>query len=165
MRLVFTCLVLLVTAPAALAAGVEFVRVWPAWRDAESFVRIGEFFGRPENTRGEIVLRTQPDVRDGYYFLVRIKKTDGVSGPARFELSVIRPDAPDPKTFTFPAALEKEESVFQLGLTGADWPGGEEANPVAWKLALVDAAGRVLAEEKSFLWEKPARGERREDRG
>jgi len=30
----------------ALRAGdVEFVRVWPGWRDAESFDRIGEFFG------------------------------------------------------------------------------------------------------------------------
>jgi hypothetical protein len=45
---------------------------------------------------------------------------------------------------------------MNLGLTGADWPGGEQAHPVAWKLELVAADGRVLAAEKSFLWEKPA---------
>ena len=43
------------------------------------------------------------------------------------------------------------------GVTGADWPGEKKAHPVAWKLALLAADGRVLAEQKSFLWEKPAK--------
>ena len=140
------------------AAGVEFVRVWPAWRDAESFERIGEYFGKPEDTRREVVLRTQPATRDGYYFLVRVKTAAPSTPPdARFELSVIRPDNPEPKTYSFPITLGGKESVFQLGLTGADWPGGQEANPVAWKLALLSADGRLLTEHKSFLWEKPAK--------
>lgn len=137
------------------AAEVEFVRVWPAWRDQASFERIGEYFGRPESTGGEIVLRTQPGSRDGFYFLVRVKGGEAVGG--RFELNVIRPDHPEPKTFTFPAALRGRETVFELGLTGNDWPGGKAANPVAWRLALLGADGRVLAEHKSFLWEKPAK--------
>lgn len=141
---------------AARAAEVAFVHVWPGWRDADSFARIGEFFGRPENTGREIVLRTQPDERGGYYFLVRVKST-AAQPTATWVLSVIRPDHPEPKTFRFPAALSARESVFQLGLTGADWPAGKAANPVAWKLALLGADGRTLAEHKSFLWEKPAK--------
>ena len=147
---------LLLLASLARAADVEFVRVWPAYRDAESFERIGEFFGRPENTGREIVHRTQPASREGYYFLVRVKNSAATSTD-RFELSVILPNHPEPKTFTFPAKLGPKETVFQLGLTGADWPGGKDANPVAWKLALLSADNRVLAEHKSFLWEKPAK--------
>lgn len=157
MRPVFSFLFLLLCASLARAAEVEFVRVWPGWRDAESFERIGDYFGRVEKTRGEIVLRTQTAVREGYYFLVRVKRGGPVPTNSRFELKVIRPDNPEAQSFTFAAPVEAKETVFQLGLTGADWPGGEKANPVAWSLTLVDANGRTLAEQKSFLWEKPAK--------
>jgi hypothetical protein len=156
MRSVLACLMLCTVAVAARAAEAEFVRVWPEWRTAESFERIGEYFGRPENTGRDIILRTKSDVRAGYYFLVRVK-SGGARPAARFELSVIRPDSPEPKVFTFPAALPERETVFQLGLTGPDWPAGRKGNPVAWKIALIDGNGAVLAEHKSFLWEKPAK--------
>jgi hypothetical protein len=142
--------------PVARAADAEFLRVWPGWRDAEAFDRIGEYFGSREPGVGEVVLRTQPEQRAGYYFLARVKNAAPLA-TAKFELSVIRPDHPEPKLFTFPANVPAKETVFQLGLTGADWPAGKEANPVAWKIALVDGSGRVLAEHKSFLWEKPAK--------
>jgi hypothetical protein len=143
-----------ITAGFTLAAEVEFLRVWPSWRDAESFERVGEYFGRPENTGREIALRTQPSERGGYYFLVRLKNSAALPD-AKFVLSVIRPDMPEPKVYTFPAPVAAKETVFVLGLTGADWPQGKKANPVAWKIAVVDGADRVLAEHKSFLWEKP----------
>ncbi len=138
------------------AAEVEFVRVWPGWRDAASFDRISEYFGGTEAHGRDQILRTQATVRAGYYFLVRMKSAAAVPA-AKFTLSVIRPDQPEPKIFTFPAALPEKETVFQLGLTGTDWPGGKTANPVAWKIELLTADGRVLAEHKSFLWEKPAK--------
>jgi hypothetical protein len=160
MRRVFAWMVLVCILPAAPLKGagdVEFVRVWPGWRDAESFERISEYFGSGENPGREIILRTQPAERAGFYFLVRVKSSAAI-GNARFQLQVIRPDAPEPKTFVFPAAIPTKEKVFQLGLTGGDWPGGNEAAPVAWKLALLADDGRTLAEHKSFLWEKPRRG-------
>ena len=137
------------------AAEAEFVRVWPGWRDAESFDRIGDFFGGDQKHGGEIIVRTHPDARAGYYFFVRVKSSTALAG-ARFVLEVIRPDAPAPKTFNFPAVAPAGGAVFQLGLTGADWPGENKAHAVAWKLALLAADGRELAEQKSFLWEKPA---------
>ena len=154
MRFLATCLVFL-AAVAARAADTEFLRVWPGWRDAESFERIGEYFGLPENTGRQTVLRTQAGERAGFYFLVRVKTGAAFNG--RYELRIIRPDAPDAKVFTFPAAIPAKESVFQLGLTGTDWPGGKDVHPVAWKLALLGSDGRVLAEQKSYLWEKPAK--------
>jgi hypothetical protein len=138
------------------AADAEFVRVWPSWRTAESFERIGEYFGGGETTSGQIVARTQPTTRAGYYFLVRAKQPAALNG-ARFVVDVIRPDSPDAKSFVFPVAVPAGETVYQLGLTGPDWPGGEKAQPVAWRLVLLAADGRTLAEHKSFLWEKPAK--------
>jgi hypothetical protein len=139
----------------ASAAGAEFLRIWPAWQDASAFDRIGEYFGGAEPGAGTTVLRTTPETREGYYFLTRVRIAAAANG-ARFELQVIRPDAPTPVTFNFPAHVPAGETPFQLGLTGAAWPGGRRANPVAWKLSLFDGTGRLLAEHKSFLWEKPA---------
>ena len=44
------------------------------------------------------------------------------------------------------------DEVVELGLTGDAWPGGKRAEPVAWRLRVLGAGGRVLAEERSFLW-------------
>lgn len=159
MRRIVVLVCLLCTAPAGTllrAADVEFLRVWPGWRAAESFDRISEYFGGGENPGREVILRTQPAERVGYYFLVRVKSATALAR-AQFQLQVIRPDAPEPKTFVFPTSIPAKEKVFQLGLTGPDWPGGDKASPIAWKLALLDPDGRTLAEHKSFLWEKPRR--------
>lgn len=137
------------------AAEVELLRVWPGWQEAAAFDRIGEYFGGGENSRRQTILRTQSAVREGFYFLVRIRSAHAVPA-AKFEVQVIRPDGTEPRTFTFTAPVPAKETVFQLGLTGADWPGGAKVNPVAWKLAVLGADGRLLGEHKSFLWEKPA---------
>jgi hypothetical protein len=149
-------LTLLFVSVAARAADVEFLHVWPGWRNAEAFDRISEYFGGGENHGGQVILRTQPGVRAGYYFLMRMKSATAHAG-VRIEVNVIRPDAPEPKVFAFAAALPAGEAVLQLGLTGPDWPGGEKKNPVAWKITVVGADGKLLNEHKSFLWEKPAK--------
>lgn len=156
MRRIFACLLLAGFALTASAANVEFVRVWPEWRNADAFDRISEYFGGKENDGRETVRRTQASVREGWYFLVRVK-TDAALDNAKFVLEAIRPDTPDAKTFTFPVSVPAKGRVFELGLTGADWPGGKAAHPVAWKLSLLDASGQVLAAKQSFLWELPAK--------
>ena len=78
-----------------------------------------------------------------------------VSG-ARFELQVIAPVSPEPKTFVFSADVSAGSRLYQLGLTGTDWP-GVKARPAAWRLRVLDAEGNVLTTEKSFLWELPAK--------
>src|SRR2546423_2851075 len=123
-RFLFVCFVFLVV-PLSRAAEVEFLRVWPGWRDAESFDRISEYFGGTENSGRHMVLRTQADARSGYYFLVRIKSAARIE-TAKFELSVIRSDTPEPKMYSFTATVPEKEMVFQLGLTGADWPAGQK---------------------------------------
>ena len=156
MRSLFLLTLLLTSIASVRAAEAEFTLVRPQWREAETFDRISEYLGGGENPGGQTILRTQPNLRAGFYFLVRVSHPAALTD-AKFVLHVIRPDSPEPKTFTFPAATPAGGAAFQLGLTGADWPGEKKAHPVAWKLALLAADGRVLAEQKSFLWEKPAK--------
>ena len=51
--------------------------------------------------------------------------------------------------------LRAGDTVFNIGLTGLDWPDAK-LRPVAWKLQFLADDGHVLASEASYLWEKPA---------
>ncbi len=155
MRLASTLLLaLLALAPALRAADLKLVRIWPEWRTAESFTRISEYLGGPENTSGQTVLRSQPAERAGFYFLTRTETKSAIAG-ARIELQVLLPGVEKSKTFSFAATLPAGSHVTLTGVTGKDWP-GEKTTPVAWHLAVITAEGTVLASEQSFLWAKPA---------
>ncbi|MBI5382334.1 MAG: hypothetical protein HZA31_10580 [Opitutae bacterium] len=145
---------LLTTAPGVSAAELNIVRVWPSYRTAESFVRIAEYFGGAENSDRRIVLRSQPGERAGYYFLVRIANSGAARTGCTWQLQVIMPTARTPRAFTFPAELATGERVFELGLSGTDWPDAR-TEPVAWLLVLKTADGQELARQQSFLWERP----------
>ena len=150
-------LVILVAAgllTSARGAEVEFVRVWPGWRDAASFKRVSEYFTNRENTGGQVIRRSHADLRAGYYYLTRVKHPGVSLIGARFLLHIITPASPDARMYSFPAEVGPGEDVFELGLTGPDWP-GKGTHPVAWKLELLSADGRPLASTQSFLWDKP----------
>jgi len=133
---------------------LTIVHIYTGWREAASFKRIAEYFHGQENTGGEAILRTHPDQRGGFYFLVRTTNT-GAARAIKVNLEVITTANAQPVSYTFSPALKAGGTVFHLGLTGPDWPEAK-INPVAWKLDLVDAEGHVLATEKRYLWEKPA---------
>jgi len=154
MRLALLLALLLGAVPAVRASDVEVVRVWTDWRTAESFERISEYFTGQENTGSDVVRRTQPATRAGFYFLVRLRNHGAAQPAAKLVISLIKPDSPQVRVYTFPAPLAAGDTVFQLGLTGADWP-GPKVHPVAWKLEAVATDGTPLAVEKSFLWAKP----------
>lgn len=141
----------------ATASEVEFVRVWPQWREAESFVRISEYFGSGENTGRQTMLRSQPQERTGFYFLTRTRNESSAWGDAKFVLEIITPDSPKPKTFEFSTSVPQGGHVFNLGLTGTDWA-NEETHPVAWRLRLMSSDGKELATQQSFLWALPESG-------
>ena len=136
----------------AAARATEITRVWTEWRDADSFVRLSELFGGGENQGSETFLRTHPASRDGMYFLVRLAHANAAKDT--FELKVITPEKPQPVTFRFPASVKGGSSVFELGLTGSDWP-GSKVKPVAWRIALLDSSGAEIVAKESFLWSPP----------
>jgi hypothetical protein len=147
-------LYLALVAVSAPAAELTIVRAFSGWRDAASFKRISEYFDGKENTGGRRLIRSHPDQRAGYYFLIRTANP-GAPAAVKIALQLSLPGDPKLRSFSFPADLPAGETVIDLGLTGPDWPDAK-TNPMAWKLEILAADGRVLATEKSYLWEKPA---------
>ncbi len=147
-------LLLVLSATSVLAQDLTIVRVFTGWRDAASFKRISEYFTGRENTGGETVLRTNPEQRAGFYFQLRVANP-GAARQVQFQLQLIEPGSPTPHTTTFPAELKPGSAFFQLGLTGPAWQNAK-SQPVAWQVQVLADDGRVLASEKSYLWEKPA---------
>jgi len=141
---------LLLTLPLVASAAPGLVRVWPSYRTAESFKRVSEYIDGVENTGNDAVLRSQSDVRDGYYFLVRTRTDTAVAG-AKISVEVALPQRSGAKTFVFPADLPAGDKVFHLGITGADWPDAK-VRPGAWRVVLRSADGTILATRHSFLW-------------
>jgi hypothetical protein len=136
------------------ADGVDFIRIWPNYRDTDSFKRISEYFTNREDPGKVVMLRTQPVDRDGYYWVIRVDNKETILDDAKFVLDVITPDSPHPKTFIFPTRLPKGQTVYDVGLTGTDWHGKRE-HPVAYRMRLEAGDGTSLVDYKSFLWEKP----------
>ncbi len=140
--------------PAASPTAVTIVRVQHEWRDAASFKRIAEYFDGKEHNGSEAIRRSHPEARSGYYFFVRVKNP-GALRPAQASLKVITSSSAQPVSYQFPVELKAGDTVFNIGLTGADWPDAK-LHPVAWKLQFLGDNGEVLATQASYLWEKPA---------
>jgi hypothetical protein len=134
-------------------AQVSVVRTWPSYRTAESFKRVSEYFTGRESTGGQTYLRSQPGERAGFYFLLRLRnKGQPVTG-ATLQLQLITQHAPTPVNHTHTVEVPKGDHVYQIGLTGKDWPNPAE-HPVAWRILLTDTAGNILASDQSYLWSK-----------
>jgi hypothetical protein len=157
MRPLLAALALLAAACApARAADLRLERVWPQWRDADSFASLYEDHTGRELVGGWIVLRSQPDQRGGLYFLARVQNPGARVPGATFVLRVISPGSIETRVFHYPADIPGGSRLFEIGLTGKDWAGAR-VQPVAWELELQGADGSVLARKASFLWEKPSR--------
>ncbi|MFT3783966.1 MAG: hypothetical protein QM790_18295 [Nibricoccus sp.] len=155
MRLSFVALFALMTASLSYAADISIVRVWPAYRPAESFERISEYFGKDEDPATHHVFRTQATQRAGYYFLVRLKNAAIPVTGARVELNIVTPFSTETRTFNFTCDLPKGSQAFHFGLTGSDWPGEPKDEAVAWQVRVLNAEGAELAAAQSYLWATP----------
>ena len=154
-RKICRCLLWLALGVSSLsAADVTVLPLVTGWREAASFKRISEYFTGRENTGGQLILRTHPDQRSGYYLLLRVT-TPGTAVNAKLVLQIITPDDATPRTFNFTTTLPGPKTMLNLGLTGPDWP-DLKVNPVAWKLDILTADGQLLGSGKSYLWEKPS---------
>jgi hypothetical protein len=131
---------------------VKLVRVWPEYRAGDSFTRIAEYFGGKEKAP-ELAVRSQPESRDGYYFLTRFKSTEALPGSI-LALEYVLPGEELARVQFFPVDLAKGSRAILAGLTGSDWPGAKVA-PTAWRLRLLGPAGTEIAREQSFLWSLP----------
>lgn len=142
--------VLGLTLTSSLWSQVELVRVWPGYRTAQSFTSLREYFGAPHGAKTSRALRSDPTARAGYYWLVRAKSPDALPH-VTVRLHVTRAGDTIPEVHDFTTALPAGSQAFHVGLTGADWPDGEEI-PVAWQIQLLRPDGTPLATSTSFLW-------------
>lgn len=137
----------------ASAAEVNLVRVWPEYRAGSSFVRIAEYFGGKE-AAPELVVRTRPESRDGYYFLARFKSDEALPGSI-IALEYFLPGEDQARVQFFSVDVPRGSRAILAGLTGPDWP-GVDVEPTAWRLRLLGPAGAEVARQQSFLWSMPA---------
>lgn len=131
---------------------IEVVTVRPM--ATEDFQAFSELFTRRESPQGRLIVRTDPAVRDGRYFLTLLDQDSGsLPSGSLLVAEVITALDKEPRTIRWelPAGNGRE---IAAGLTGEQDP-GEEVPVLAWRLRLVDGQGSVLAEKKSFLWEMP----------
>jgi hypothetical protein len=144
---------MVLAAPALVpAAEVKLVRVWPEYRSGSSFVRIAEYFGGKESAP-ELVVRTRPESRDGYYFLARFKSSEALPGSI-IALEYVLPGEDQARVQFFPVDVPRGSRAVLAGLTGPDWPGAK-VEPTAWRLRLLGPSGAEVAREQSFLWSLP----------
>jgi len=137
--------------PALTSVTIEEIK--PRYMEEEQFKRISEYLSGKENQGDRIILRSTPEVRDGYYFALILdesvrKLPKGTVVVGEF----FTPKSVDQQTheFTLPTKRPGSKEIF-IGLTGEDWP-TEGGVPAAWKFTIKDANGKVLGVKQSYLW-------------
>ena len=135
-------------------SSVTIDSILPRYMHEDQFIRIGEYMTGKEEQGKRLILRTNPDVRDGYYFTLILDEQlrrlpQGVTIEGEFHT----PKSLDVQTHTFklPNSRPKTKEIF-VGLTGEDWPYGDSRVPSAWRFTLKDANDQVLGTAKSYLW-------------
>jgi hypothetical protein len=134
-------------------AELEIVRLWTGYKETSAFVRLREFLTGREVTGGSTILRTDPAVRDGFYYTLRLADSDRGAVPGGLViLHVVPPDGTRATEYRFPFAPSDRRQVrLEIGLTGEAWTHGNTL-PLAWHLEVRDEAGRALVSRESFLW-------------
>ncbi|MEN9653611.1 MAG: hypothetical protein RL303_1331 [Verrucomicrobiota bacterium] len=123
-------------------------------RSAADTARAADVLVASEDHGGDVVFRTEAASRPGYYFYLKLSEVPPAD--SRLVLQVVRTEGTAPERYEFPATTRPGFffGEFVIGLTGKQ-AGGPQWRPVAWRLSLVDARGRVLAAKHSFLWGAP----------
>lgn len=134
-------------------AGVSYVH--ERRRAAADVTRATEAYSTKEDHGADVVFHTDPSVRPGHYFYVKLAEPLPPGG--RLVLEVVRVEGRPPERHEFTPSLRPgfPFGEYVIGLTGAQ-AGEGKWRPVAWRFSAVDARGKVLAAKHSFLWGTPA---------
>ncbi len=120
-------------------------------------IRISEWFTGRENPGRRQYLRSRPDARSGYYFVISIPaavKPLLDAAETSFRIRIYPGETLRPLEYQFPFPESAQPSrPFYIGLTGTDWPEPNQL-PIAWKIELLgpDPAQTTLASWQSHLW-------------
>lgn len=134
---------------------VEIKEIVPRFMSDQQFKRIKEYRTGAEFTGDRVIIRTDPKVRDGYYFTLLLDTKVEYLPQGTVILGEFYTNNNLEKQeviFRMPAKRPKTKTVF-LGLTGENWPfkkGGHV--PAAWKFTLIDPNEKELGQKQSYLW-------------
>ncbi len=134
-------------------SAIKIVDVIPRYIEAETFKRISEYMTGKENSGKRVIIRTNPQQRDGYYFVLFIDRNVRKLPPdAYIQGEFYTSKSIDLQThrFEFPSILPSTREIF-IGLTGDDWP-QEGAVPAAWRFTIKNSQEQILAQKQSYLW-------------
>lgn len=121
----------------------------------KDFKRIPEYFTGREFSGWKVYCRSNPHVRDGFYFVVKV-------GGKKLNLPISTHWIVDWVTSADPMVKTQKVSIPNLklfgkevfvGLTGDHWT-DRSLKPLAWRLRLIDDQGTALGSSQSFLWSK-----------
>ena len=123
-------------------------------RLAADVARASDVLGAKEDHGADVVFRTDPAAREGHYFYVKL--ADAPPADARLVLQVVRTENAVAERYEFPARFRPgfPFGEYVIGLTGKQ-AGDAKWRPLAWRVTVVDAQGKVLAAKHSFLWGTP----------
>jgi len=141
--------VLVFTACGTPSTGISYVN--ERFRSEADVARASEAFYAKEHHGDDVVFRSQEKIREGYYFYLRLDQTPPADG--RLIVEVVREENLAPERFDFSLKLGPKGlfGEYVIGLTGKDG-GSPDWRPVAWRISVTDAQGKVLASKQSFLW-------------
>jgi hypothetical protein len=139
--------------PKQAVTSLEIEDIVPRYIETEQFKRISEYMTGREHIGDRVILRTQPEHRAGYYFILVLdhdvsRLPNGTVVVGEF----YTPQSLGKQTheFTLPSQRASTDEIF-VGLTGEDWP-KKDGVPAAWRFTIKDANGAVLGEKQSYLW-------------
>lgn len=132
---------------------LKIVAVTPRYMETEQFKRISEYMTGKENLGKRVIMRTNPRLRDGYYFVLTLDRNVRKLPPdAYIQGEFYTSKSLDMQThrFEFPSILPSTREIF-IGLTGDAWP-KKDAIPAAWRFTIKNSREEILAQEQSYLW-------------
>lgn len=135
------------------ASAFDIVYAYPQFMEEQRFQRISEFIWGTENPGPYLIVRTQPDVRGGEYFIITLdKRVRALPTGTQIKLEVVRPDSNMPPAYTLEIPSERPNTrQIYVGITGTDWPDAK-IRPLAWKISFISSEGIVIAQKQSYLW-------------
>jgi hypothetical protein len=140
--------------PTPSVSAVTIKTIKPSYLQATHFIRVREYMTGAEHTGKQVVLRSDPETREGFYFiLVLDTKLHRLPPGCALIGEFYTPASPDLQThhFALPSQRPKTREIL-VGLTGSDWPFGADRMPSAWRFTVVDANGQPLGHKQSYLW-------------
>lgn len=141
------------------AVGIEYASFY--WKKEDDFKRISEFFTDEENKGSHVVVRSNPETRDGLYLIVNLEPLATIPSGSIAELRYFHPKKPEEQIcrWELPEFNALPHRELRLGLTGKDWEASiSKKRPSAWKLTIFTPDGKTqLVRRESYLWAEGAR--------